>query len=105
MWLANGLMENLPEEQSTRIPLGRFKESCTHGGRKGAATPLSNIDNFVKHIHREPNQEAEHWSGIGAQGRRKIDIYGKDVPNHMESDTWLLGWKLSKTMAGAASEL
>ena len=79
IWFANGSMENLPKEQGTRIPLGKFKESCTHGGRKGAATPTSNIDNFVKHIFREHKQEADRWADIGAQGRRIIDIYRKDA--------------------------
>ena len=34
MWLAKGSMENLPKEQSTKIPLGKYKESCTNGGRE-----------------------------------------------------------------------
>ena len=40
----------------------------------------TNIDIFVKHIHREHNQEADHWADIGAQGRRKNDFFRKDVP-------------------------
>ena len=31
----------------------------------GAATPISNIDNFVKHIYREHDQEADKWADIG----------------------------------------
>ena len=34
MWHANGSMVNLPKEQSTMIPLGRFKGSGTHGGNE-----------------------------------------------------------------------
>ena len=45
----------------------------------GAATLISNIDNFVKHI-REHNQEADHCVDNGAQGRSKLDIYKKDAP-------------------------
>ena len=48
--------------------------------KRGAATPISDIDNFVKHIFREHNQEADHCADIGAQGRRKIDAYWKDAP-------------------------
>ena len=70
MWRANGAMENMPREQSTKISFGTFKESDTQG--------ISNIDNFVKHIYREHNEEADHWADIGAQGRRKFDIYRKD---------------------------
>ena len=48
------------------------EEKCSH--------TISNIDNFVKHIYREHNQEADHWADIGAQGRSKIDIFWKDAP-------------------------
>ena len=34
----------------------------------------------MKHVYREHNQEADHWADIGAQGRRKIEIYRKNVP-------------------------
>ena len=34
----------------------------------------------MKHVYRDHNQEADHWADIGAQGRRKIDAYGKDAP-------------------------
>ena len=52
-----------------------------HSWWKGrAATPISNIDNFVKHVYREQNQEANHWADTGAQGRRKLDIFWKNVP-------------------------
>ena len=43
--------------------------------KKGAATPTSNIDNFVKHTDREHDQEAD----IGAHARRKNDIKRKDA--------------------------
>ena len=48
--------------------------------KRKAATPISNIDSFVKNICREHNQEADHWADIRAQGRRKIEIHKKDVP-------------------------
>ena len=36
------------------------------------AKPISKIDDFVKHVCREHNQEADHWANIGAQEHRKI---------------------------------
>ena len=36
------------------------------------ANPISKIDDFVEHVHRERNQEADHWANIGSQGQRKI---------------------------------
>ena len=34
VWRENGSTEKMPKEQSTKIPLGKFKESYTHGGRE-----------------------------------------------------------------------
>ena len=79
MWLANGSMETLPKEESTRIPFGEIQRILHSWWKKGAATPISNIDNFLKHIHRERDQEAAHWADIGAKGRRKNDICRKDA--------------------------
>ena len=39
----------------------------------------------MKHVHREHNQEADHWADIGALGRRKIEIYRKQRANNMEA--------------------
>ena len=38
------------------------------------ASPISRIDDLVKHVHRARNEEAAHWANIGAQGQRKIVI-------------------------------
>ena len=78
MWPANGSTANLPKEQSRKRQLDRFKESYTHGGREEVATPISNIDSFVKHVYTKHNQEADHWANIGAQQRRKIVIDRRD---------------------------
>ena len=61
--------------------VGKIQKILRSWRKRGAATPISNIDNFVKHIYRENNQESDHWAEIGAQGRRKIDIHGKDAPS------------------------
>ena len=47
--------------------------------KRGAATPVSNIDNLVKHVYREHDQEADLWADMGTQVRRKIDIHRKNV--------------------------
>ena len=61
----------------------KFQRILHSWWKRRVATPISNIDNFVKHVYREQNQEADHWADIGAQGRRKIDIYRKD-----DHQTW-----------------
>ena len=60
--------------------IGKIQRILHPRWKSGAATPISNIDNFMKHIYREHNQEADHWADIGAQGRRKNDIFRKNVP-------------------------
>ena len=64
--------------------------------KRRVAAPISDIDNVVKHVYREHNHEADHCANIGAQGRRNIDIYRKDVSTTWESDMWLEGRKFQK---------
>ena len=47
----------------------------------------SKIDDIVKYVFREHNQEADHWANIGAQGQRKIPL---DRRNNHEK------WKVVK---------
>ena len=36
------------------------------------ASPISKIDDFVKHVYREHNQETDLWADIGAEGQKHI---------------------------------
>ena len=63
--------------------IGKIQRIVHSWWKTGAATPTSNIDDFVQHNCREHYQEADHWADIGAQGKRNIDI-------------WFLGWKLQR---------
>ena len=47
------------------------------------ANPMSKIDDFVKHVFQEHNQEADLWTNSGAEGQRKIVV---DKCN--TSETW-----------------
>ena len=40
--------------------------------RKKIAHSISKIDDYVKHIFREHNLEADHMANLGAEGRRKF---------------------------------
>ena len=89
MWLANGSMENLHQEQSTKIPLGNQKNLALMVEERNCHADL-----YHRRL-REANlkgimQEANHWIDIGAQGE-KIDI-----ANCMEIGRWFLGWKLQR---------
>ena len=58
--------------------LGKIQTILHSWWKRKVATPISNIDSFVKHVYREHNQEADHWANKGAQGRRKIVIDRRD---------------------------
>ena len=51
-----------------------FRECSTLGGRKKVAFHITQIDDYVKHIFRERNQEADHQANLGAEGQRKITV-------------------------------
>ena len=38
------------------------------------ANPISKMDDYVQHVFREHNQEADHWANLGADGQRKIGV-------------------------------
>ena len=59
-------------------------QKTLHSWWKGKiADSISKTDDFVKHVFREHNKEADHWANIGAEGQRKIVI---DKSN--TSETW-----------------
>ena len=60
--------------------IGKIQKILHSWWKRGAATPISNINNFVEHVYRDHYQEAGHWADTGAQGRRKIDICRKEAP-------------------------
>ena len=78
--------------KSTEEELAKFKP--LHWKRK-IANPISKIDDFVKHVFREHNQEAEHWAHVECEGKRKIVI---DTRDNSES------WKAVKGFLDGSSE-
>ena len=45
--------------------------------------PILEIDDYVKHVFREHNTEADHSANVGAEGQRKVVIDRKG-----NADTW-----------------
>ena len=54
--------------------LARSTEILYLWWKRKIALPISKIDDHVKHIFREHNQEAEYWANLGAEGQGKIII-------------------------------
>ena len=49
---------------------GKPKERSIRGGR-GKCITLGKIGDYVKHIFREHNQEADHLANLGTEGAKR----------------------------------
>ena len=58
-------------EQKYRGKIGQVQTILRSRWKRKIAGPISKINNFVKHVYREHNQE-DHWANSGGQGQRKI---------------------------------
>ena len=54
--------------------IGRIQKTLYSWWKRTIAYPVAQIDDNVKHLFREHNQEAEHLENLGAEGQRKITI-------------------------------
>ena len=57
-------------DRSTRKRLGVFRRHCIRGGRGKLLIWVGVVDDYVKHVLREHNQEADHRANLGAEGQR-----------------------------------
>ena len=79
--------------------IGKIQRILHSWWKRRVAAPNSDFDSFVEHAYREHDQEADHWANIGAQGRRKIDIYRKDDPTTWKKRYVASGMEASKDIA------
>ena len=72
--------------------------------KRSIAYPARNIKDYVKHIHREHSQEADHMANLRAEGVPQVNVEIVKKRN-MESDTRVLGRRQKHEMeaAGAVS--
>ena len=63
--------------------------------KRKIANPISKIDDFVKHVFQEHNQEADLWATIGAEGQRKNSDRCNSSEN-VEGGERLVGWQLQR---------
>ena len=42
--------------------------------RRKVAYPVRQVDDYVRHVLREHNQEADHLANLGAEGQRQITV-------------------------------
>ena len=52
--------------------------------RRNVAYPVRQVDDYVRHVLREHNQEADHLANQGAEGQRQITVEkGNSTENWM----------------------
>ena len=82
---------------------GKIQRVLHSWWKRGAPTPISDIDNFVKHICKEHHQEADHWLTSAPRDEEKLMSMEKTPLQHGKRYV-VYGMEASKTMARAASE-
>ena len=75
-------------DRNTEEELAIFKRHYTHGGKK-IAFRISKIGDYVMHVFREHDQDADHWANLGAEGQRKIVVDSECRPSHTTASTTL----------------
>ena len=73
--------------------------------KKKTAYPVAQIDDFVKHIFLEHNQEADHLAHPGTFGRRKITIDGLKKHRGLEKRSVVSGTAAKQISARVAVAL
>ena len=69
--------------QKYRGRIGQVQMTLYSWWKKKTASPILKTDDFVKHVCREHNQEADHWANIGAHGQRKTVLGRRET-----SESW-----------------
>ena len=81
--------------QKFQAKTGRIQETLHSRWKKKIAYPVAQIDEFVKHIFKEHNQEADHLTNLGTEVQRKVTIEREresEEHRELENSAWLLGW-------------
>ena len=82
-WLASGKDGKNSLGQKYQEQIGMIQKTLHQWWKKKIANFISNICEYVKHIFREHNQEADHWANVGPEGQKKAVIDKKS-----NADTW-----------------
>ena len=52
---------------------------------------MGQVDDHVKHVFREHNQEADHLANLGAEEQRKVTVEKEEQHRKLEGGTTILG--------------
>ena len=76
MKLKNGFMAILRWEGNAEGKIGGIHSTLHSWWKMEVAYPLVKLDNYLRHIVREHNQEAHHVANLGTEGKAKITFEG-----------------------------
>ena len=93
--LVNGSMVNVLWGRSTEEELAKFKKNLHSWWKRKNTSPISKIDDFVKHVFREHNQEAVHWADVGSEGQKNV-IDTRDNSESWKAVKGFLGWQFRR---------
>ena len=74
MWQTNGSMVITRWDKRFRQKVDGWSKHCVRGRKFWY--PVAQIDDYVKHIFREHNQEADHLANLGTEGQKEVTIEG-----------------------------
>ena len=60
--------------QKYRGKIGHIQKTLHSWWKRKIAFLVSQIDDYVKHIFREHDKEADHRANLGAGGQRKLNV-------------------------------
>ena len=72
--------------------MGQIQINLYSWWKRKIANAISKIDDNVKHVFGEHNQEADHWANLGVEGQRAVNWRPHDYndPSQLFSQTFFL---------------
>ena len=58
----------------TEVRISQIQKNLYSWWKKTFANPTSKMNDFVKHVFREHNQEADRWANFGIEGQRQVVV-------------------------------
>ena len=81
----------MPLERRCKDKISRKRTNTASVVENRRGVSLRKIDDYVKHVFRELNKEADHLAILQAEGALNITIDGIKKHGGVERSTWLLG--------------
>ena len=74
MWLKNGPMDTSRWRKKYKDKIGQIQKTLHSWWKRKIAYPVGEFDDYMKHIFREHNQEADHLANLGTEGQQRSQL-------------------------------